>query len=282
MITGRLAYVSIAVSIAIVWMSGGCTTLTTNGPTLAQFMDKRPTDDQLAIAKLKEKRGDLEEAQEIYRRILKADPKNTKALHRSAVLLTKQNKLDEAKSLFEKALDLDSYSVSLINDYGYHCFLKNDHVKAEELFIRALDLDPDFVPACTNLGLTLGEQARFDEARLAFQRATVSAAEIHCNMGYVYTHQQSFELARNEFNSALDIEPNHVVAIEGLLQVSRRIPGQEPITVVKTVGVPRKTEETDAVPDTQETSREGGSRMLSPVVPTPTTLHTANHHFDAK
>jgi Tfp pilus assembly protein PilF len=248
-------------------------------------MDGKPIDDQLAIARLKEKRGDLNEANMSYRDIIKSNPGNAEALHRSAVSLTKQSNMDEAKKLFRKALEIDTPSAKLLNDYGYFCFINNDHREAEAYFRKAIDRQKDFLPAWTNLGLTLGEQGQFEESRNAFQSASPAASDVHCNMGYVYANQRMYELAQTEFGLALKENPNHAVAVEGLLQVSQKLPGKEPRTVLRTVASPNAHEEppekessTDATTSLMPNSLPAVTTSTSPFSPAPFKLNSSQSH----
>ncbi len=226
----------VIVPIAGLICTSGCTTFPSSASSFADFLAEKPVDDQLAIAKIKENRGDLEEAQEDYRQILKSNPNHAESLHQAAVLASKMSSFDDAERLFQESLAVEKPTAKLLNDYGYHLFLQDELEKAEEYFRKAVDEDPEFVPALTNLGLTLGEMGRFDEARRTFQRAAKMPTEVFCNMGYVFANQGKFDLARKEYDHALEIEPDCEVAVEGLIQVAGQIPGSEPKVVLRTHG----------------------------------------------
>jgi hypothetical protein len=61
------------------------------------------------------------------------------------------------------------------------------------------------------------------------------------------------EQAKNEFTSALSLDPNCTVAAEGLMQVCKQLPGDEPKTIVSTFAVSKPTqaaEQKDVATDT--------------------------------
>lgn len=213
--------------------------------SFSELMQGSSNDDRFALGRLKEKRGEFDEALQIYRKIPKSDAKHHEAQHRTAVVLMKMNKLAEAKTAFETAIAVEEPSGKLLNDFGYYHFLTGDDASAEKYYRKALEKDPDFTPAWTNLGLTFGAQERFEEARRAFQRTGKSAAEVHANMGYVLASRKMFEAAQTEFAQALKEQPDLEPAVEGLLQVSSKVPGREAVTVVKTIGTPHESKSAD-------------------------------------
>jgi len=247
--------------------STGCTSLTSGPSNWTKFIDSKPSENRLSLARLAEKRRDYDKAIEIYNELLQSDPENLTALHRLGVVHTKLGRMDTAASYFDRALRIGTPSVALWNDHGYHCYLKGDLETAESSIRRALELDDNFAPAWTNLGLVLGELKRYDDSRMAFGRSATGPSEVHASMGYMYAQSREFELAQKEYRRALDLDPTNEIAAHGLLEVSRRIPGREPVTVVKTTGSPHRSEsrleESGSNEDTERTNDGGSGGGLS-------------------
>jgi Flp pilus assembly protein TadD len=146
----------------------------------------------------------------------------------------------------------------LVNDLGYHYYLQNRLADAERQFLKAAELKPDRKSAWTNLGLTFGQEQQFDQAWTAFQRGVDMPAQAHCNMGYVYSQANQLNKAQSEFRAALSLDPNLQAAAEGLLQVSAKIPGQEPLTVVSTIAKPKLAEADSADSGTSQSPMAPG------------------------
>lgn len=192
----------------------------------------KPIENQLALARLCERRGELDQARSIYEGVLKETPQQAVALHRLAVVSTRQDRFEEAKSLFAEAAKLQPKSAEIASDRGYLLLLETDYAGAEQCFRRATELKPSYAAAWTNLGLALAYQEKYDEAFAVFLRGSNSPAHAHCSLAFVYAQQSKLTDAQLHYRRALVDDPTLKIAAEGLLQVSARIPGEEPRTVV--------------------------------------------------
>ncbi|WP_254512704.1 tetratricopeptide repeat protein [Anatilimnocola floriformis] len=199
---------------------------------------KKPLESKLAMARLCERRGENDQARAIYEKILQDSPKNAEALHRLAVVCVRDNHREEARKYFDEAARLTN-SPELSNDRGYLLLLEGDYAAAEKDFRQATELRPSFAAAWTNLGLAIGYQDRYDEAFAIFLRATNSPAEAHCNLGFVFAQQMKLAEAQKHYRQALVENPNLKIAAEALLQVAAGMPGEEPRTLLRTVGTPQ-------------------------------------------
>ena len=131
-------------------------------------VDEEKTHQLTSLARLAERRDDPRSAERAYREIMTEDPKNPLPYHRLAIMRAKQSLFDEAETLFSKAHELNPTDPTLLSDMGYFHYLASNNKKAEEYLRSALKYDSANEICCNNLGILLGEQGRYEEARTFF------------------------------------------------------------------------------------------------------------------
>ncbi|MGH8130689.1 MAG: tetratricopeptide repeat protein, partial [Steroidobacteraceae bacterium] len=146
----------------------------------------------MALAAEHQREGRLEEAERLYRRILRDNPRKVDALRLLALIAIKTDHVDEAEVLLE----------------------------------RAITIAPDFQLALIDLGRLYKDQDRFAEALERFDRA------IALDAGSAHAHYlRAATLARASFTpeaieayqSCLAIRPAHVGALLGLGHVLKAV-----------------------------------------------------------
>lgn len=198
--------------------------------------DQPSLESRLALAKLCEKHSDEDRATKLYEEMLHQEPTSIEGRHRLALIAARKGDFAKARSLFVEAIGMAPANPALYNDFGYCCYLEGRFEEAERHLSNALELKPDMHAAWSNLALVYAQQERFERCRVAFAKASDGHAKVHCSMGYVYAQAAKFEEAKQEFDSALSIDADCLAAAEGLLQVSQRIEGREPVTLASTFG----------------------------------------------
>ena len=140
-------------------------------------------------------RGRLDEAEQVYREILKRTPDHFDALHLLGVIAGQTQRFDEAQALLT----------------------------------RALAQRPEHAPALNNLGNTLGSLGRHREAVLAFERALAVRPEDAKTLRNRGTSLRALERpmeALASFDAALALKPDYAEALigraESLLTLHRR------------------------------------------------------------
>ncbi|MSQ70567.1 MAG: tetratricopeptide repeat protein [Betaproteobacteria bacterium] len=96
------------------------------------------------------------------------------------------------------------------NEDGIRCWQAGDLVSAERAFRTALSARPDYAAACSNLGMVLVEQRRFDEGLTALNRAIAIDPDhvgARVNLANVLHIDGKLELALAHYNEALRIDP---------------------------------------------------------------------------
>lgn len=87
------------------------------------------------------------------------------------VFLIDRGLFEEARSELEKALIHHENLSGVYNNWGYYYYKLHDHHNAAIYYRKAIELDPQNWRYYNNLGLTLWDASRKDEALLAFQKS---------------------------------------------------------------------------------------------------------------
>jgi predicted TPR repeat methyltransferase len=128
-------------------------------------------EEAMAMGVFFQKRGQLAEAAEVYRRVLAALPDHPDALHFSGVLAHQQGRSAEAVSLIERSLALEPGRAEWCNNLGLALKAQGRLAEAEGAYRRAIALAPDHANAHSNLGVTLRALSRLAEAEEAYRAA---------------------------------------------------------------------------------------------------------------
>lgn len=171
---------------------------------------------QLSLARSLELRGEIEPALNAYRQAVEKDPRRATGYWRMAIIQDRQGKVEESETLYRKALKLDSKNPVLLCDYGYSLYLQRRWAEAEERLRQSIALKPKLLQAHNNLGLVLAQVERADEALVEFRKAGCDTADAHSNLAFVMTLNHRWDEAREQYELALDANPDSTVAKSGL------------------------------------------------------------------
>ncbi len=169
----------------------------------------------LAAAVQHQQAGRLREAETLYSRILKANPKHSDALHLSGVLAFHRGQNERAVQLMKRAIAINGTNAP------YHCNLGEVYriwgrfEAAIVCYHKALSLDPEIADGHYNLANALFDLERFDEATTAFRKALALAPfdpEIHNNLGNALAIQGQPDTAIQHYRKALSYRSNYIEA----------------------------------------------------------------------
>ena len=201
-------------------------------------------------------RKELQEAEKLYRAVLKFQPKNPDANHYLGVLALAVNKPVLALPLLKTALDanrnIERYWIGYIhglikvkqfekakkfirqgkkqgvvlkrvpdvyNSLGIALKADGKLKEAEEIFRKAISLAPSSHVLHVNLGNTLQELNRVDDAVKNFKKAILlkpDFAETHFNLANTLQLAERYAEAVVVYKQAIDLNPKHVVAFNNL------------------------------------------------------------------
>jgi protein O-GlcNAc transferase len=159
--------------------------------------------------------GQLLIAEELCRKVLLEDPKNTGSLHILGAIATQSGRYETAVELLSEAIRIKKNDPVLFYDLGLA--LQNSG-KLDEAVIeykRALARKPDMAAAHINIGNILKAQGSLDEAEMRYKRAIVidpKLALAHYNLGSLLHMQKKPDAARVEYEQAIDLNANFAEA----------------------------------------------------------------------
>jgi tetratricopeptide (TPR) repeat protein len=159
--------------------------------------------------------GDLRRAEDIYRRILRTDPRNGKVWFVLGNLCDTDHRLEEAAAYMRQALELVPREAMGWFHLGNVLLKLEKYAEAEAAYRRCIEIQPSHVEALVNLGFAYGELERLDEARACYQRAMQfrpDYAEIHHNLGNLYRDEGKLDDALACYRRALELRPDYAKA----------------------------------------------------------------------
>jgi tetratricopeptide (TPR) repeat protein len=146
----------------------------------------------MAHAAEHQKEGRVDEAERIYRRVLRKNPDNVDALRLLALLAMRVDRQDDAESLLQ----------------------------------RAIEIAPDFLLALLDLGRLRKEQDRYEEALECFDRVIAlepSQPQAHFLRAATLARASFTQESIDAYRSCLAVRPGHVGALLGLGHVLKAV-----------------------------------------------------------
>ena len=118
----------------------------------------------MALAAEHQKEGRLEEAERIYRRVLREHPRNVDAMRLLALIAAKAERMDDAENLLEQAIAIAPDFMLAILDLGRIRKEQDRYGEALECFDRAIALEPSQVQTHFLRAATLARASFTNEA----------------------------------------------------------------------------------------------------------------------
>ncbi len=160
-------------------------------------------------------RGQLAEAERIYRQILDLNPHHADSLHLLGVMAHQVGRDEIAVELIRKAIASDKRPAAFYSNLGtaYQALGRLD--EAAESYERALKIQPELAEAEMNLGVVLMAQGKPGLAEARFRRALdlrPQLAEAHINLGNILQAQGKLTEAVASHERALALKPDYAEA----------------------------------------------------------------------
>jgi len=163
--------------------------------------------------------GQMEEAKQIYIRILEQQPNHNGALHNLSIIAVSAGDVHLAVELAQRAATLSPVSAKLRSGLGFALEAAGLHERAELEFQTALRLDPNCVDALCCRGTALRAKGLLKEAIVSYQRAiTLDPHHLFArnNLGEAYLTCGKLEEAAASFRLSLEEQPNGFMAVANL------------------------------------------------------------------
>ncbi|MBX9654680.1 tetratricopeptide repeat protein [bacterium] len=205
--------------------------------------------DRLKTAVRLHQEGKLDDAEPLYRAVLKDDPDNVDALylmgtiqyqrgqHGSAglflrkatqknpqhaearnnlgLVLEAQGKFDEAASHFRRAVELQPRYADAHYNLGNMLRLTHQPEQSVGSYQRAIQLNPRWGDAHANLGLALRDLGRHEEARQHCVEATrlnAKSLSAHNSLGMILKEMGDYAGASDSFRRVIELDPANAAA----------------------------------------------------------------------
>ena len=167
--------------------------------------------DNLAIALEHHQQGRLQAAEELYRQILRSDPRHAVALHFLGVIAHQVGRHDVAIELMSLSIEQECRSPQVHNNLGGAYRASGKLTEAERCYRHALNFDAGFVDAHLNLGNVLGELGRWAESIESYRRVLTLKPRIASAFAGIATAFQNlgrWDESMHAYQNYLEIVPD--------------------------------------------------------------------------
>jgi len=155
--------------------------------------------------------GDLKQASDIYKKILRVKPNNIDAIRFLEMICCQLGDFDDAIGYIKKEIQLTPSNADVYYKLGTVLRAKGLFSGAIDYFRKAITLNPHSPEAYYNLGLALENTGQLDEAILNYQKAVQiepGLVEAYNNLGILLSAKGRLEEAITHFQKAIRINPN--------------------------------------------------------------------------
>lgn len=162
--------------------------------------------------------GYLQQAEEIYRKILREQPYNAQAYFVLGSIRRTKGQLDDAIVYFQKAIELNPEYGDAYTDLGSALQAKGQIDRAINYYQKALELNPEHGIALYNLGSAFHEKGHLENAILYYQRALKSNPDAlaYNNLGSAFVQKGLLGEAVDCYQKAVQINPTYAHAYYNL------------------------------------------------------------------
>jgi tetratricopeptide (TPR) repeat protein len=155
------------------------------------------------------------EAEQLYKRVLKADDRHFGALYHLGMLYLHQAKFEDAARFFRRSINVDRNSAEAHHHLAVALMALNRPEEAVQRYEKALAIRPDLAETHNNLGHALETLGQAQEAIAHYEKALAlkpAYAEAHNNLGNALMTLARPDEAIEHYKHALAIAPRYVEA----------------------------------------------------------------------
>jgi protein O-GlcNAc transferase len=173
----------------------------------------------IALACELQNKGEIDQAEYIYKEIIKIQPDNVSACYNLGIIFQDKGQPDEAIFYYKKALDLDANLADANFNIGLLLHSKGLFDNAIKNYQKALGLDPNSADINNNLGNVLKDKGQIEEALAYYKKAIQldpNYDKAYNNLGIALVEKGDLEEAIRYFHKALWINPNFFDAFSNI------------------------------------------------------------------
>jgi tetratricopeptide (TPR) repeat protein len=159
--------------------------------------------------------GRLDEAAQLYDRVLQRDPKHADALHLLGMLQVQKGQLEAGASLIQRAIRANPAFPAAHSHLGMALWRLSRPCEALASYDAAIALKPDYAEAHNSRGIVLGELARHDEALASHEVAIALQPhdpQAHYNRGVQLQHLGRLTEALASLDQTITLNPVYAEA----------------------------------------------------------------------
>ena len=173
----------------------------------------------LEEAILLHKKGQLKEAENLYKSILKSSANNFEVIHLLGIIKIQLKQFEEATSWLNKAISINPNNHSVFNNLGF-CYKElKKYNEALNNFKNAIKIKPDYAEAYNNLAIIYKSLENYEEANKNYNKAIKlkpDYAEAYNNLGLVLLKLKDFKEAKKYFQQAIKLKFDYAEAYNNL------------------------------------------------------------------
>jgi len=163
--------------------------------------------------------GYLEQAEESFRQVIAAKPRNAEAYYNLGTLYLRRKSSDEARRFLQQAIDLQPDYPEAWNNLGLIAAQENQNDDAIRNFQRSLELRSNYAVALLNLGNLYRRVGNNDEAQkylFAALNAEPNDPEANYSVGMLCARQGKVQDALQYLEKAVILRPDYADALNNL------------------------------------------------------------------
>ncbi|MDP9090154.1 MAG: tetratricopeptide repeat protein [Pseudomonadota bacterium] len=168
--------------------------------------------------------GRLQEAEQLYRKVLRTAPHHADTLHFLGILSHQCGRNDMAVDLIGEAIAQNGRVAAFHNNLGMVLFEQGKLKGATASYRRAVAIKSDYVEAHYNLAVALQAEGALEEAMASYAvvlNHNPGHPEAHCNRGIILLALGELEPAVESLERALLHRPDHAAAHNNLGNVRK-------------------------------------------------------------
>jgi len=176
---------------------------------------KQPAPDEYQKAVNHHRQGNLRQAENILKRILKRDSAFAPAQNLWGMVLLAQGQGQKAIRQLENAVRLDSENARFLYDLANALKAQLNFAGAIEQYEKALEINDKVGEIHNNLGTTLLESGEQSRAKECFDRAIAinpTLFQPHLNVGNIHREQEEWDTAAECYEQAIRLNPHSAEA----------------------------------------------------------------------
>lgn len=156
-------------------------------------------------------KGNLDEAERLYREIIALDNTNSGSYNNLGLIKYFQNNFIESIDLFKKSIKSNTTNADAYNNLANSLKKLNKFDEAMTAYKNALKINPKYINIYINIGSLLRDIGKTDEAISWYEKALLlgdTSGESYLNLGNTYELLHNNKKAIEYFQKALAVMPN--------------------------------------------------------------------------